>query len=124
MIIFDYIAPNGCNSRCGVTIYEDQKLIMMTELADNPGMSITIAPEKVATDIYYHFIKDLLNWNMGDIIWIEHYTDGAYGSSNQPSFDRVMFLISSNFPIGIRDHYTHPTWSPSTWRPGKKSFEF
>lgn len=73
-------------------------IVVVTELADNPGMSITNAIEHVCLTA----MKELELWGE-PVIWIEHYPEGeAGGETGDETFDLVMFPTL----IGI------PSWRP------------
>lgn len=88
--LHEYIAPgHTIVSRCRLRIYVQtgRKVVVLTEIAENRGMSITNASDHLATEICLHY--DL---NPDNTIWIEHYTPDSYaGRGKDESFDLVRF---------------------------------
>ncbi len=87
----DYIHKTPHRGRCRVRIYlpeeeRDTPVVICTELADNPGMSITNSAERIAAEVISaHSLP-------APLVWIEHYEDGARGTPEDPaSFDLVLF---------------------------------
>ena len=63
----------GTKTICGLKIFRDnmgRKIVVMTELKDNPGMSITNCVEHLATQIKQDFLSKTIST---EIVWIEHY---------------------------------------------------
>lgn len=82
MIKHNYKGFGNCPSICGVDYYlgknlwEGKKVILLTELEDNHGTSITNAIEKIAQELVEDYHKTVV---------VEHYTyEGA-------SYDEVEF---------------------------------
>jgi hypothetical protein len=113
----DYIHPTPRGGRCRIRIYipeeaRDAPVVICTELPHNPGMSITNAAEQIAAEVINgHQLPTPL-------VWIEHYEDGARGTSEDPhTFDLVIF---SDYEISERPHYLgegrltigRPCWKP------------
>lgn len=84
MFIYNYKGYWGFDSKCGVEIKRDNDkvTVILTELPDNPGTSVTNMIEHLATMIYHQFLKDVLVEN---ITWIEHYIESFAGET----FDKV-----------------------------------
>lgn len=90
-----YQGYHGCDSHCQLDLYQrsDGKyLAIVTELADNPGTSVTNRIEHLATKIsvdYQIAPKDLLV--------IEHYGEMSYRNPrNQEHHDMVTFQWANN----------------------------
>jgi len=86
MNIYRYMASTG-PAKCGLTVKEFgrtraiSQIVVLTELASNPGMSVTNAYEDIAT----HLVKER-NLDPFRVIWFEHYP--AEGQRKE-SFDLV-----------------------------------
>jgi len=89
--LYHYWGYHGCPSRCWLRIYKapGQAVVVATELADNPGTSITNMAEVLATHVCQEFGLPL-----DDLMWIEHYPERCFlgGRPRLPaSFDHVTF---------------------------------
>jgi hypothetical protein len=89
----DYIHPTPNGGRCRMRIYvpdeeADAAVVILTELRDNPGMSVTNCVERLATEILAHH-----KWpDRVPPVWIEMYEDGVRGTREDPqTFDLVSF---------------------------------
>lgn len=86
MIVFRFRVSTG-EAKCGVTRYEfgrtdrRSQTIMLTELSDNPGMSVTNAFEDIATQLVRIHHLDPFR-----IIWVENYPRER---QREASFDLV-----------------------------------
>lgn len=104
--LLDYRGYYGCPSRCGVQVWEPTQpgepyVAIYTELADNPGTSVTNAAETVATAIWH-----LLERPDAEIVFIEHYRDRAFIGGKPvftEHFDRVTFEP-------VRGGFARPRW--------------
>lgn len=92
-LVHSYVHPTPMGGRCRIRLYlpeedtsADAPVIVCTEFADNPAMSITKSASMVAGAIpCAHHIE-------GRVVWIEHFEDGARGSEEDPhTFDLVSF---------------------------------
>ena len=117
-----YTAPNGFPSRCRVRVYEpedpaqDAPVVILSELPDNPGMTITNAAQVVAAEAIERF--DLLQrWGGRAPVFIEHLENGVRGTREDPhTFDLVTFRdydVRETMPGGV----PHRTIGASRWRP-------
>ena len=69
-------------------------MILCTELATNPGQSITNAAEQLATAACRRFAIPF-----NKLIWIEHYNEESYkGRGREESFDLVEFGYFCTMP--------------------------
>lgn len=103
--IFDFTGLNGFPSRCGIKFYHaagGYVVVLLTELPDNPGTSVTNAVNILSRDIVLQFGLDPVK-----VIWVEHSFDDA------ESFDQVSFpdgsarwrhLGSKGFMDLVSDH--------------------
>lgn len=86
MIVYHYKGFHGFPSKCGVDIVKhDTFTVILTELPDNPGTSITNMIETLATIIYHQFLNGV---PVEKIIWIEHYPPSIH---REETFDEVTF---------------------------------
>lgn len=88
---FEFKGYWNCLSKCEVQINVEQNgdiisrvVVILTELPDNPGTSITNAFESIATEIYHRMLKDI---PIERIEWIEHYLGTRYLGE---TYDRVI----------------------------------
>lgn len=72
---FKYKPPHHIEAHCRVRIYEgtDQTIVVISEAADNPGMSVTNASKDIATQVVRAF-----NLDPARTRWIEHYPQEAW----------------------------------------------
>ncbi len=86
----DHEHPTPHNGRCRVRIYEpdhpgDQYVVIITELAENPGQSVTNCVEQLAAEV---IMKHALP--SSETVFIEHYEDAERGSESE-TYDLVTF---------------------------------
>jgi hypothetical protein len=95
------------NAVCHLRIFQDKTatIIIMTELATNPGMSITNAAEGLTSKIVKQF-----HLNPQTTRFIEHYGQESYeleeGRDHVDTFDEVTFSWQGK-------HATNPEWRPA-----------
>jgi len=84
MQILHYKGFWNCDAKCGLEIKRDKDkiIVILTELDDNPGTSVTNMVEQLATMVYHQFLKGI---PIENITWIEHYPKTSFGET----FDRV-----------------------------------
>lgn len=94
--LLDYFDRNGKASFCRLELYRGKgacgsprTVAVVTEVADNPGQSITNAAEEIATLITGQF--EILP---AELIYFEHYYPGSYHDDTQlsDSYAQVFFL--------------------------------
>ena len=75
--VMEYKGIGNCNCKCGVLIARKETLpiVIISELPDNPGTSVTNWFENLATEIYHRHLKE---YDPDSILWIEHYTPEYY----------------------------------------------
>jgi len=86
--IFNYTVPaNRILARCGLKILAHKLgiTVILTELPDNPGMSVTNAVEEIATQVHR---QKLPNVKPDSIRWIERYIEP------EETFDEVLFSFN------------------------------
>lgn len=83
---------------CGLRIYntETGAVVILSELADNPGISVTNAIEQLATEIAKRYAL-----NPKTTTWIEHYGPFSYypqdgDDPNYETFDKITFAWRDN----------------------------
>lgn len=102
----------GCDSKCGVTIEKiqfggfvkpgetrEKVKVILTELPDNPGTSVTNMVENLATMVYHQFLEKV---PVDNIQWIEHYPANAR-LREEASFSEVKMLWDD-------ERFSHPEW--------------
>ena len=85
---FEYRGFHGCQSFCKVEVIpvaDGRTVVIATELADNPGTSVTNVAEYLASEICGRF-----SIQPDRLAWIETYGYPAPGE-RQRTFDRVTF---------------------------------
>lgn len=63
---------SGIYARCNLKLYDNDRgsIVILTELPDNPGQSVTNAAEEIATKAVGDF-----NLNPQATVWVEHYPE-------------------------------------------------
>lgn len=103
---FTYIpSSNRCYSECGIEVYgnSDRALVIVTELPDNPGMSICNAFEDLLEQVCQTYQLDREH-----LLWIEHWekwkvSEGAPYDREEEEWLQVQFERSGN-------RATNPRW--------------
>lgn len=102
---------HGCDSWCRVEILpgtEDRTIVIVTELPDNPGTTITNAVDWLIPTFGLRFGIDLSH-----LIWIEHYAAPSGNQSIPREFTRVLFdVISINSRLLINNVRWRPLRQP------------
>jgi len=98
-MIYEY-PGTWTSSRCDIVVNDN--IVIATELADNPGASITNSAAELATAIVKDF--DILPV---DLVLIEHYGHESYhgGHGNMDTYDMVEFTWN-----GLQ--FMFPRWRP------------
>ena len=111
MLIYDQVSdfrlPNRPHLLCHVRIFDrkpESPVVVLTEIADNPGASVTNASEYIATELRQR--HSLLRST--DPIWIEHYNGESYtpGLFAPDRFGIITFNYSPD------KGYRSPEWRP------------
>ena len=78
MNIYHYEGFNKRPAKCGLEFIKEEGrvTVIMTELDDNPGTSVTNMVELLATKIYNEHLKD--NYAIDQVQWIEHYPERSH----------------------------------------------
>ena len=104
--VSDFSSPHRHYLLCRVRIFDrnpQPPVVILTELADNPGASVTNASEYIATELRQR--HSLLR--TAAPIWIEHYNGESYANGHfaPDRFGRIDFTFA-------RDTYRNPQWRP------------
>jgi hypothetical protein len=99
--ISQYTGSHACLSHCRLRIFTapGQAVVIATEVADNPGTSLTNMAGPLATQVWQEFGLPL-----EALVWIAHYPSRGFGLPEV--FARVIFELT---PQGL----CHPQWQ---WR--------
>lgn len=106
MSIFHYTGRNNLPAYCGVEIVEHGKnrVVVLSELATNPGMSVTNAIERIATSLFTGHPD--LDVDADRVIWIEHY--GRFSYRQQDTMPRDEYTLVRMAWDGER--FMEPEW--------------
>ena len=109
MEYFDYSCPNGLRGRCGIEVMSFpgivRTVVVVTELDDNPGMSVTNAAEHLASQLCAQ--KGI---SPHGLVWIEHYPEKTDGRRTiRESWDYAVFRWD-----WTRGAFDRPVWLPAT----------
>jgi hypothetical protein len=104
--VSDFRFPNRPHLLCHVRIFDrhpSPPVVVLTEIADNPGASVTNASEHIATELRSRFA--LLRST--DPIWIEHYNGESYTPDlfAPDRFGTITFTYDKE-----RQRYRAPEW--------------
>ena len=104
---YRFRSAHGREAWCALEILratEGRRVVIATELAGNPGTSITNACEHLAYQVCVEFSID-----PAELVWIEHYGYAAPGGSGRRprSYDWVTLDI---LPPGHDAVLAHPRW--------------
>ena len=103
---FHFTGYHGCRSCCALEVLrlsDGRTVVIATELADNPGTSVTNAFEIVATEACRRFAIDPAR-----LAWVEHYGyASAFEAGNPRPYDLVEFEL---MPLGSRYLVGSPSW--------------
>ena len=108
--VFQSLSSNNPLNKNNVTTFyleimaiQNKAFVILSELEENEGASVTNSVEYLATDVYHKFLKEYLP---EQIIWVEHYPENAYRSiKNKVSFSLVTLEWESD-----RKAFYHPKW--------------
>ncbi len=95
---FSYRLPGqNTDSKCDLRFYrgQDKQIIILTELKDNPGASITNSAEYLYAQLKDFLLKKYSIELAEDVILIEHYEANHYGDGEDERF--ALFDKSGNF---------------------------
>lgn len=112
-VTFDFLGLGGCACCCRARVFGAgaAPVVVLTELADNPGTSVTNAVESLAAQFCECYELD-----GADVVWVEHYPDaraqGERDASAEERFAAVNFNSIEARAGGWRFH--GPRWAPMT----------
>lgn len=101
MEVYEYRGYHDCESKCGLEIYRQPSksvMVVVTELDDNPGTSITNVAEHLATAV----CRDK-GISPQKLTWVEHYPLSRF--NNGPHWSIVTFDF--DWQAG---RFTNPDW--------------
>lgn len=107
MQIFHYKGFHGCDSKCGLEIKSNgtKVTVILTELDDNSGTSVTNMVEQIATMVYRKYFAGV---PAESIIWIEHYPPDPKSTitrHREGTFDKVILQWNGK-------RFSKPNWIP------------
>jgi hypothetical protein len=118
---FPFLASNGARSKCRVRVYSpddperDSHVVLVSELPDNPGSSVTNSAEVIAAEAMarFHLIPP--------VVFVEHYPQASTGGIAE-TFDLVVFAHLEVRRIArVEDVMIREVGPPSAWRPLDRS---
>lgn len=110
MIKHNFAGLHGFYSVCGIEFFQDGDLltVVLTELPNNPGTSVTNCAEQLATDIVRDLIAQGRVSDPREVRWVEHYQYGPDQSFfTTDSWDEIVFKWDS-----LRTCYHDVAWRP------------
>jgi hypothetical protein len=104
MDTFEFEGLNRCQSVCGVEIHGN--VIVVTQLPENQGTSVTNAWPVLADLIMLHYglVEPALR---GELRWIEHYPARATAMQSDETWDEV-FMVLTKDNTHQMDPHSHP----------------
>ena len=109
--VFSYRGYHGCRSLCRLRIYKPEDVaggpwvVIASELADNPGTSVTNACERIATAVWQKLERPA-----SGMVFVEHYPDRAFIGA-KPLFVERYDLVG--FQIDPWHNLRAPRWRAS-----------
>ena len=81
-------------------------IVVLTELTENTGASITNSYEKIVTQVYHKFLAEV---PFNKITWIEHYDKNSYEKSDNKheTFDEVNLSYHEGAKKFSSPHWNH-----------------
>lgn len=85
---YEFTAATGVKAVCGLRIVRDgeQTIVVLTELPENRGMSVTNAAEEIATQVRREFGLD-----PDQTLWIEHYPEQQVAYHGRPLREKATY---------------------------------
>jgi len=111
--VLNFTGYHGCASKCGVTIYRcclndltclPYLVVVLTELADNTGTSVTNASEDLATLVRERY-QNTVTGGL-PVFWVEHYPAGP--GRRDETYDSVCYATQRG------GRYAAPVWGRLT----------
>ena len=124
-VVIDPLHFNGFHGRsawCRIEIIllaDGRTAVIATELAENPGTSVTNVAEFIAS-----FVCDQFGIDSEKLIWIEHYGYSSPIAPDERSYDLVTFerrkpesvtwspAVQDRQPSGWPGYFDEPHWRP------------
>ena len=100
-MIYNYTGFHGCASICDLEIHKN--LVIVSEMPENEGTSITNMAEQLATLVCQEYDIDPKH-----LIWIEHYPERGEWKDYPESYDLVQFNLNDD---GV---FSSPRWTGLT----------
>ena len=96
-MLYEYTGFRNCSSKCDLEILRrgQTTLVICTELADNPGTSVTNFADHLATRVCQ--ADDTIDPT--HLIWIEHYPERLAGRWQEP-FPESWSLVTFSHRLG------------------------
>lgn len=99
-----------CDCVCGLELVFSDAIVkggkkvkvILTELDENTGTSVTNMIEQLATLVYHRYLEGVPTEN---ITWIEHYPERGTRKEIPETFDQVEMKWDSK-------QFRHPVWKP------------
>lgn len=106
MNIYHYEGWNKRPAKCGLEYIrqKDSVMVVLTELNDNPGTSVTNMVEHLATMIFNEHLKD--DYTPEQVQWVEHYPDRG-GTPEHPMFAESWDMVTMKWD---GEKFSKPEW--------------
>lgn len=100
---------HGYASQCGVHVFTGNgaPIVVLEELPDNPGASVTNFCEHIANIVRRAHAEFFDGVHPTEIVWLEHYPRASRGVRDRETFDRIFFQWD-----GVK--YSRPRWERYT----------
>jgi hypothetical protein len=104
---FIFKGLGNCEGVCGLKIFPQANgifILVLTELDENTGASITNCYDNISTQVHQQFLSDI---PVDKIIWLEHYDDNSYydKKNNKETFDQVNLTYDKKLKC-----FSSPEW--------------
>lgn len=84
-------------------------VVLITEMPENEGLSVTNGIEKIATEVIRKLRTFTAAWN--SLTWVEHYPDRhPPGMESDSMFDEVFAVVQFSRGDGLAEPFGGPTW--------------
>ena len=105
--VHHYHAWTGNDARCRLRLFwrKATAVAIVTELPDNPGMSVTNYAENLATEIAQRY-----GIEPGRLVWIEHYPQRDPAVYNDPELDAETYDLATFVWDCQSREYSDPDW--------------
>lgn len=106
----EYANPGGYIGRCRMRAWLTERVVVVSELGTNRGMSVTNAIETIAV-VVERSLGEQLGEEPGSFVLVEHYDAHSY---NPPRIhdDKLPTLDVVRFAGRRGDRFYGPTWAP------------